>query len=235
MLLPPACLLCRRMTFDASNLCPDCWQGLEFISAPYCAISGTPFAYDIGSDAVSAAMIAQPPDYQMARAPLIYNDIARRLITGLKFSDRLYHAALLGRLMGAAGHAVLKDADMLVPIPLHRWRFWRRRFNQSALLALEIQRSSGVPVAVDVLHRHRATAPQRGLGRNGRRRNVAGAFSVPAGAAHKLAAATVVLVDDVLTTGATTNAAARVLRRAGAAQVRVLAAAMVTEPMETPL
>ena len=162
-----------------------------------------------------------------ARAGAIYDDGSRSLILAFKLGDRTEAAAALARWLLRAGEDLLADADLIVPVPLHRWRLWRRRFNQSAMLALALARESGVEAAVDLLVRRRATRTQRGLSAGERRRNVAGAFALRPGHAERVREARVVLVDDVLTTGATVEEAARVLRRAGAARIDVLTLARV--------
>jgi ComF family protein len=165
--------------------------------------------------------------YDRARAVAVFSSGMQELIHGLKYSDRHDGRRLFGRWLVAAGAELLADADVLVPVPLNRWRLLSRRFNQSALLAQEVARLSGVDYAPLALSRVRATASQVGMTREERRRNVTGAFAVPARAVGQVAGRRIVLVDDVITTGATVQAAARVLKAAGAARVDVLALAVV--------
>jgi ComF family protein len=164
-----------------------------------------------------------------------YDDVARTLVHAFKYGDRLDLAPMIGRWMGRAGHELFEGADALVPVPLHWRRLWTRRFNQSGALAEAISRESGVPVAHVALRRVKATAQQVGLSRKDRARNVQGAFSVDAAGKAQIAGRRLILIDDVLTSGATTDACARALLRAGAAQVDVLVFARVVDDGNTPI
>lgn len=200
---------------------------MGFIERPYCERLGTPFTSDIGGAVLSPAAIADPPAYDRARAAARYGDVARDLVHLLKYGDRLDLARPLGRWMARAGAELLADADALVPVPLHWSRLWQRRFNQSAALAQAISSISGVPVADHILARDQATPPQVGLTKSERASNVQGAFSVPKSARIDVKGRKLVVIDDVLTSGATANACARVLRRAGASRIDVLVLARV--------
>lgn len=180
---------------------------------------------------VSAAAMADPPRFDRARAVARYDDVMRQLIHDLKFRDRQEGLTLFGRWLVHAGNQLLADCDVLVPVPLYRSRLWRRRFNQSALLALAISRQTGIAADPFLLERIRRTASQVGLSPVQRKKNVAGAFAVPSQGSIGLAGRRVVLVDDVITTGATANACARILKRAGAVRVDVLALARVVDPL----
>lgn len=228
VILPPTCLSCRTPVGDKGGLCPPCWVRAGFIERPYCERLGTPFASDQGS-LISPAALAEPPAYARARAAARYSDVVRDLIHLLKYGDRLDLSDALGRWMARAGAELLSDADLLVPVPLHWTRLWQRRFNQSSALAQAIARRSGVPVADHLLARARATPPQFGLARKERARNVQGAFEVPKPARAQVKGKKLVLVDDVLTTGATADACAKALLRAGASRVDVLVLARVVE------
>lgn len=227
LVLPPTCLSCRKPVGAAGGLCPSCWSGLGFIERPYCDRLGTPFASDDGDATISPAAIADPPAYDRARAAARFGDVARDLVHLLKYGDRLDLAAPLGGWMARAGRELLADADELVPVPLHWSRLWQRRFNRSAMLARAISARANVPVADDVLLRTRATPPQVGLARKERARNVQGAFAVEKSARIRVKGRNLIVVDEVLTSGATADACARVLRRAGAARVDVLVLARV--------
>jgi ComF family protein len=227
LLLPPVCSACRRPVAAAHALCAGCWSRLQPIERPYCERLGIPFGYDIGEGALSAEAIADPPVFDRARAAVLFEGPARDLVHALKYHDHTETVRLIGRMTARAGAEILGDADVLVPLPLHRHRLWRRKFNQAALIALEVGRASGVAVDADALRRIRATRPQVGLGESERIANVRGAFRVPASHRAAIAGRRVVLVDDVLTTGATVSAATRALKRAGAARVDVLTFARV--------
>jgi len=229
VLVPPLCLSChgRLSTHDA--LCPSCWSGIDFIRAPLCDRLGLPMPYDTGGRMVSAAAAADPPAYDRARAVARFEGVMRTLMHDLKFHDRHDARRLFGRWLAGAGAELLADADALIPIPLTRARLLSRRFNQSAILAHEVARRTGIKAEPLALLRVRASKSQVGLSREQRRQNVAGAFAVAAGREAAIAGAKLVLVDDVITTGATAGACARVLKRAGAARVDVLALALVAD------
>jgi ComF family protein len=205
------------------------------IAPPYCERLGIPFAYDPGPGVLSMQAISDPPAYHRARAAVRFDDIARALVHALKYGDRLDLAPTMGRWMARAGHQLLKDADALIPVPLHWRRLWGRRFNQSALLSETISRESGVPLADAALKRIKATAQQVGLTQSERAQNVQGAFRVPPDHKAEVAGRRVVLVDDVLTSGATSDACARALLRAGASNVDLLVFARVVDAVQAPI
>jgi len=234
--LPPVCPLTGERVAEHGTLSASAWSQLDFITRPLCAVSGVPFERDIGDGAVSPAVAARQPAYDRARAALIYDGTARRLIHQMKYSDRMDLAGLLARWMSIAGSELLDGADMLVPVPLHRRRLIWRRFNQAALLAMTLGRLTGIAMAPQLLERIRPTRSQVGLSRAGRRRNVRGAFRLGADVEERhVAGKHIVLIDDVLTSGATVEACAAVLRRAGAARVDVLTAARVVAPQDATI
>jgi ComF family protein len=233
--LPPLCPACRELVADHGALCPACWGKLSFIARPYCERLGIPFAYDPGPGILSMEAIAAPPAYNRARAAVRYDDIARTLVHAFKYGDRVDLAGSMGRWIAQAGHELLAEADALVPVPLHWRRQWARRFNQSAALARVIAQSSGVPVLDDTLKRVRPTRQQVGLTQAERESNVQGAFGVsPAGKAA-VRGKRLILVDDVLTSGATADTCARVLLRSGALNVDVLVFARVVQALRSPI
>ena len=228
LVYPPACVACGGATADPHGLCARCWSGLRLIERPYCERLGTPFALDLGTGPLlSPRAIAEPPVFERARAVALYDGTARDLVHRLKYRDRQELARSMARMMAASGADLLADADLLVPVPLHWLRLWRRRFNQAALLARRIAHLSGKPCALRVLSRVKATKPQVGLTRAQRGLNLQGAFRVPAAARPAIQGRRILLIDDVATTGATGNAAARVLIRAGAKSVDLLTFATV--------
>jgi ComF family protein len=233
--LPPLCPSCRETLSEPGLLCPDCWSKISFITRPYCERLGIPFAYDPGPGVLSMQAIADPPAYRRARAAVRYDDVARTLVHALKYGDRLDLAPTLGRWMAQAGCELLADADALVPVPLHWRRFWARRFNQSAALAKVIAQQARVPVALSALQRVRATPQQVGLTAAERATNVQGAFRVSAAGRAEVAGRKLILVDDVLTSGATADACTRALLRAGAANVDVLVFARVVDGVRAPV
>ena len=231
VVLPPLCLACRTSVQGHGGVCAACWREIDFIESPRCDRLGIPLPYPSGETIVSAAALAEPPQYERSRAVARYDGTLRKLVHGLKYRDRHEGVELFARWMMHAGEDLLCDAEMLVPVPLARMRLWTRRFNQSALLAKAISRSSGVPENSFLLERTRRTASQVGLSTEQRKRNVAGAFNVPEGHRDAIDGRNLVLIDDVITTGATANACARALLGAGAARVDVLALGRVVDPL----
>ncbi|WP_439923397.1 ComF family protein [Nitrobacter sp. JJSN] len=232
--LPTLCAACREPVAGV-GVCADCWTKLSFIERPYCPRLGTPFVYDPGSSMLSMEAIANPPAYQRARAAVRYDDVAKVLVHALKYQDRTDLAPAMGRWMARAGTELLDGADVLIPVPLHWRRGWSRRYSQSGALARTIAGQSGVPVVTDALRRIRPTRQQVGLSRNDRARNVQGAFKVAIERTSRIQGRRIVLIDDVLTSGATVDACARVLLRAKAAQVDVLVFARVVDTMKAPI
>lgn len=229
-LLPPRCLSCGRTVERPGALCPACWQGIDFAGPPHCACCGYPFAYDLGASALCGACSGEPPAYDRARFVMRYDDRSRGLVLGFKHGDRTDAAPVFAAWMHRAGAALTARADLIAPVPLHRWRLLARRFNQAALLALALGARAKLPVVPDLLVRRRNTPSQGRLDPAARRRNVAGAFDVTPARRARIHGKRVLLIDDVLTTGATAEACAKVLRRRGAAAVEVLVLARVVRP-----
>lgn len=231
-LLPPRCLGCGVVVEEPGALCPSCWEKAAFIGQPHCARCGLPFELaPPGAAALEcAACMTEPPRFDRARAAMRYDEGARRLVLQFKHADATHAAPGYARWMARAGAELLADCDLIAPVPLHRWRLLRRRYNQSALLALALGRAAGRPVVPDLLVRRRHTPTQGRLDRAQRHANVAGAFALRPGRAAAIAGRRVLLVDDVMTTGATVAECAKVLRRAGAAAVDVLTLARVVRP-----
>jgi ComF family protein len=232
--LPTLCVACREPV-DGEGVCASCWAKLSFIAPPYCPRLGIPFVYDPGPDLLSMEAIASPPAYQRARAAVRFDEVARTLVHALKYQDRTDLAPAMGRWMARAGRELLAEADLLVPVPLHWRRAWHRRYNQSGALARAVERQSGVKLRGELLRRVRATEQQVGLSRTQRASNVQGAFEVAADRRTEISGRHVVLIDDVLTSGATVDACARALLRAKAAQVDVLVFARVVDTPKAPI
>lgn len=232
--LPLLCPACREPV-GGKGLCPACWAKLSFITRPYCERLGIPFVYDPGPGMLSMEAIADPPAYHRARAAVRFDEVSRALVHALKYGDRLDLSPMMGRWLFQAGRELLAEADALVPVPLHWRRLWARRFNQSAMLAAVISAESGVPVANGALKRVKATTQQVGLSRVERAANVQGAFRVPREVKAAVSGRRLVLVDDVLTSGATLDGCARALLRAGAANVDALIFARVADPARTSI
>ncbi|UZK66375.1 ComF family protein [Sphingomonas sp. M1-B02] len=222
--LPPRCPGCGEVTGADHRFCAKCWGSLRFLGPPWCAGCQLPFDYDRGEGALCAECMADPPPHAGVRAAVAYGDVARSVALKLKYARRLACAETMARAMA---RLMPQDADLLVPVPLHRWRIWSRGFNQAASVAQALARASGVATDAELLRRVKATPILRGLGPRGRAKAVAGAFALAPGAPEKLRGRTVVLVDDVHTSGATAAACTRVLLRGGAAKVILLCWARV--------
>lgn len=224
--LPPRCPGCGAVTEADHRFCASCWGSLAFLGPPWCAGCALPFDYDRGPAALCGACLDERPPHGGARAAVAYGPVAKVLALRLKYGGRTAFAETAARQMRRLLPA---DAALLVPIPLHRWRLWARGYNQAALIADALASGGGPPVALDLLRRTRATPVLRGLNPRERRKAVAGAFTLAEGAREQLRGRHVVLVDDVYTTGATAAACARLLTRAGAAEVTVLCWARVID------
>jgi ComF family protein len=230
VLTPPKCLSCRGSVLEGASLCVSCWQKLIYIEAPVCDVLGTPFAYDQGDGAVSPAALADPPPWDKARAAVIFDDASKGLVHALKYRDSTEAGLFMARMMARAGADLLTQCDVVIPVPLHWTRLWKRRFNQAAFLAQPLALGAAKPYVTDVLLRSKSTRQQVGLKAEARRKNVHKVFSVSIEKTALISGKTIVLVDDVRTTGATAASCAVALKKAGAARVFVLSFALVNEP-----
>jgi ComF family protein len=227
---PPQCPVCAALVQEHAQLCPSCWSQVRFIAAPLCACCGVPLEFDAGPDTLCLQCLADRPAFDRARAVMLYDAFSRGLVLKFKHGDRLDPAPAFARWMARAGREILEGADLIAPVPLHWSRLLARRYNQSAILARHIALAGGPVFVPDLLRRIRRTPSQGALSRRERARNMRGAFAVTARYAALLAGRRVVLVDDVLTSGATAGQCARALRQAGAARVDVLTLARVALP-----
>jgi ComF family protein len=232
--LPTLCVACREPV-NGEGVCANCWAKLSFIAPPLCPRLGIPFVYDPGPGLLSMEAISDPPAYGRARAAVRYDEVARTLVHALKYQDRTDLAPAMGRWMARAGHELIEQTDALIPVPLHWRRGWSRRYNQSGALARVIERQTGVRLLSEVLRRVRPTLQQIGLSRAQRASNVQGAFKVAAERQSEIQGRRVVLIDDVLTSGATVDACARALLRAKALSVDVLVFARVVDTHKAPI
>lgn len=242
-IIPPRCVGCMERVDINGTLCADCWRLIDFIEPPYCICCGVPFemVYDMPADGICFSCLKNKPSYAHARAVFNYDISSRRLILGFKYGDRLEGAPHWAKMMSYYGKDILKGttdelsgalveyqaAQLIMPVPLHPFRLLQRRFNQAALLALELGKIEDIPVMVSGLKRVRKTKIQQGLSFHARRKNVRGAFAVNEKHAAEIEGKYIVLIDDVYTTGATVEECCRTLKNAGAAGVSVLTLAKV--------
>ena len=232
VVLPPLCLKCRVPVSEPQSVCSGCWTQLRFLGVPCCVQCGLPFPHDLGVDVKCGVCIAKPQVFEWMRSAVAYDDASRDLILGFKHADRLENVPLFARWMYAATQSRLAEVEVIVPVPLHWRRLVQRRYNQASLLAQGLGRLACLPVEVSLLRRVRATASQGEMvSARARLKNVANVFSVSDRYRGLLKGKKVLLVDDVLTTGATTNACSKALLRAGAGSVSIVTLARVVRPL----
>jgi len=239
--LPPRCPACGEIVSDPQAFCAACWQSIDFIGDPQCATCGMELpSHAMGDDARCGACLAEPPPFDRARFVMRYGDVERQLAHRLKYSRRVSLAAVMGtqmrRLLELPGDApvegFLEANAILVPVPLHRWRIWSRGFNQAALIARQLSRTTGIPVQTGLLRRTVNTPPLHSLAPRARHKALKGAFSLAKDASIHLTGKTVILIDDIWTTGATASACARILKRGGVARVEIICWTRAGEPGE---
>ena len=220
ILIPPVCALCNERVSENATLCPKCFAQLNFITKPHCKICGRPFDCEVFGEMVCAHCLANPPRFTKARSVLMYDGAARKLILAFKHGDRLDLVPLLTKLMIRVAAELMPKVDIVMPVPLHRLRLLKRKYNQSAILTKRLAKYYRKPYNFDILKRVRSTCSQGHLTARERRKNVMNAFDIKS--SQLIQDKTVLLIDDVLTTGATANECAKVLLKAGAKQVYLL-------------
>lgn len=232
-ILPPRCVISGDVVDSQGTISPKSWASLSFISAPYCDACGFPFEFYTGGNQgenLCAACLKERPVFDKARAALVYDDASRDLILGFKHGDKTHAAVSMVPWLRLAGNDFWQDAKVIVPVPLSRWRLWRRRYNQAALMAQVVGKAVQKDVLVDALIRTRSTPSQGHLNASARADNVKNAFSVNPKCAGLLVGKSVVLIDDVYTTGSTAKECTKALLKAGAVRVFVLSLARVVRP-----
>lgn len=222
LVLPPRCLSCGLLVAEQGALCVSCWAGMTFVTDPLCDRCGLPFDHDPGGVMVCGACLRAEPPFERARAVLRYDEASRRLILGFKHADRTEAVSTFARWMAQAAGGLVADCDIIAPVPLHWRRLFKRRYNQAGILSQAVARNSGRPGIPDLMVRRRATPSQGRLSAEQRRRNVAGAFAVRPAHKAALQGKRLLLVDDVMTTGATVAACSRAALAAGARAVDVV-------------
>jgi ComF family protein len=228
LIYPPLCVGCRDRVSGPHSLCAGCWNAMSFLEGALCSRCGAPFDIDPGDGSICGPCYSRPHAFDRARALLRYDDASKPLILAFKHADRLDHAPAFAHWLERVGRPLLEDADLVVPVPLHRWRLWLRRYNQAAVLGARLAALAAKPHEPLVLLRRRPTPSQGAMvSAKARRRNVLGAFRVPAAKAAAVRGKNVLIVDDVMTTGATLDACARALKRVGARRVDALTLARV--------
>jgi ComF family protein len=230
--LPPRCPGCGAITAEPHRFCLACWSQLVFLGEPCCAVCALPFEHAGEAGAVCAGCLAHPPAFARMRAAVAYGEIPRKVALKLKYGGRPGVAETMARFIErhilplAAGDGEA-EGPIVAPVPLHRWRIWKRGYNQAALIAAALARRAGLEPRLDLLERIKATPPLKAMNPKQRRDAVRGAFRIAAKHKERVRGRNVILVDDVYTSGATVEACARVLKRAGAARVEVLCWARV--------
>ncbi len=226
-ILPARCLSCLKHVDSPGTLCSPCWQQLKFITRPYCPCCGTPFDYDVGAGNLCVFCLQTPPPFKSARSALVYDDGSKPLILSFKHADCLWGTKLFAQWLARAGSEILPSADLLVSVPLHWQRLLRRRYNQAALLTNALSDQTGIPRCHHILQRKRSTPSQGYRKRQERIKNVKGAFHVPERLAQNIRDKQIIIIDDVYTTGATTEECVHTLLKSGAGSVAVLTLARV--------
>lgn len=235
VLWPPRSLVSGQRGAGKGPLSPSEFAAIHFIAGAVCETCGSPMELDLGPGALCAPCIANPPRWKRARAALVYDAASRRIVLDLKRSGRRDGLQLVSGWMAQAGRQLLDEADLIIPVPLHYTRLVSRGFNQSAWLAATLSRQTGTPCKLALLKRQRRTPTQGGLTARARRRNVAGAFAVPPRSTGLVQGKRILLVDDVLTTGATLSACTRALKQAGARDIDVLVLARVVRETDVTI
>ncbi|KKB96192.1 DNA utilization protein GntX [Candidatus Arcanobacter lacustris] len=222
LIFPPKCLICGSLIASMPGLCSNCWANINFISKPACAKCNLPFEYDFGEDVICGACTASKPLYHKAKSVFIYDDFSKPLLHGLKYQDKTHLAPYLASLMRIAAGDLLSYSDIIIPVPLHKKKLLSRLYNQSALLSLYLHKSTKIPFEPNLLIKHKNTKTQTGLTKKQRLSNIKGSFMINEKFIYQVKDKNIMLVDDVITTGATINACTRLLLKYGANKVNIL-------------
>jgi ComF family protein len=229
LILPPRCAFSGEVVAYPGEISPEAWASLRFIAAPFCGCCGRPFSFEVNGESLCAKCVQDPPEFNASRAPLIYDDYSRSLILKFKHADQMHLVTTFLPWMIRSGEELIRDADILIPVPLHHWRLFKRRYNQAAIIAKALSKAVNVPWNPFILERSKATVSQGFMTSEQREKNVKNAFRIHPKYMDWIKGKNVLLIDDVYTTGATVRECARVLLAAGAARVDVLVLAKVVK------
>lgn len=228
-ILPPICVVSGKPVERQGTISSEIWAGLDFITEPLCKCCGRPFEFSYPEETLCGKCMIDPPNFTRARSALIYNDTSRKLILKFKHSDQTHLITTFIPWLKKAGSKLFEGADYLVPVPLHRWRLLKRRYNQSSIIALSLAKETGIPCLTDTLIRTSKTKSQGHMNSKQRQKNVSNAFTVPDNKKQAIKEKQILLIDDVFTTGATANECAKTLLKAGCCQVDILTIASITK------
>lgn len=224
-LIPPSCLNCKSLVLDDTALCGDCWSKIRFISAPFCEICGRALEYDAEACGNCASELCNV-DFDHARSIFVYDENSSGLILKFKHGDQLHFGVLFANLIKNMLHSYVMQSDLIIPVPIHWTRLLKRRYNQSAILAMYLSKASGIPFDTSSLIRTRATKPQHASIAE-RIANVKNAFAISEKHVGNIVGRNILLLDDVFTTGSTVTECARTLKQFGAKSVNVVTVARV--------
>lgn len=227
LIVPPLCPICKKHVLSTHGLCAECFKQIHFISRPYCEICGKPFEFDIPEETRCGACCKKNPIFTKARSAFLYDSFSAKLILPFKHSDHLELTPLLTNLLYRAGTDLFKETDLIIGVPLHRFRYIKRKYNQADILAKALAKKTTIPYHPHILIRKRATVSQGHMKSTERKLNVAGAFTIKNKDA--IQDKNILLIDDVFTTGATLNECTKTLLKNGAAKVFVLTLARVVK------
>lgn len=222
LLWPPVCPACGTSVQDAARLCVDCWESMTFVAPPQCVCCGLPLPDAFDDETLCGECLRAHPPFDRARSACIYDEASRALILPFKHADRTDLLPAIMNLMQRPVGPLLAQSHMVAPVPLHWTRLLSRRYNQAALISNRLGKQGKIPSVPDLVVRKKRTPSQGGQSKRGRQRNVKGAFRVPKRYRPAIRDKRVLLVDDVMTTGATVSEVSRVLLRAGAGNVDVI-------------
>jgi ComF family protein len=222
IIYPPHCISCGDIVSENGNICPDCWGDINFITDPQCEICGFPFDFEVMAGSICAGCAKKPPSFSRARAVFLYDDASSSMVTSFKYSDRVENRAAYARWMARVGRDIITEVDFIIPVPLHFFKLLTRKYNQAALLSHEIARIADKEVLARAIIRKKYTKTQAAFSHKGRFKNIGGAFKINPKYQQILYGKKILLVDDVVTTGATADECAKVLRKAGVERVELL-------------